>query len=64
MAIHRPPASRAGLWCSWISPWAGGGIVADSVCESEYEECFNKIGAMLKALEDDFLSSANKLDVN
>jgi para-aminobenzoate synthetase component 1 len=35
-----------------IYAWAGGGIVADSVCESEYEECFNKIGAMLKALED------------
>ena len=40
-----------------IYAWAGGGIVADSECESEYEECFNKIGAMLKALEDDFLSS-------
>lgn len=39
-----------------IYAWAGGGIVADSVCESEYEECFNKIGAMLKALEDDFLT--------
>jgi para-aminobenzoate synthetase component 1 len=37
-----------------IYAWAGGGIVADSVCESEYEECFNKIGAMLNALEDDF----------
>jgi para-aminobenzoate synthetase component I len=36
--------------------WAGGGIVADSECESEYEECFNKIGAMLKLLEDEFLS--------
>lgn len=35
-----------------IYAWAGGGIVADSVCESEYEECFSKIGAMLKALED------------
>ena len=44
--------------------WAGGGIVADSVCESEYEECFNKIGAMLKALEDDFLASPNQLDIN
>ena len=37
--------------------WAGGGIVADSVCESEYEECFNKIGAMLKLLEDEFLAN-------
>lgn len=39
-----------------IYAWAGGGIVADSVCKSEYEECFNKIGAMLNALEDDFLN--------
>lgn len=36
--------------------WAGGGIVADSVCESEYEECFNKIGAILQLLEDEFLA--------
>ena len=35
--------------------WACGGIVADSVCESEYEECFNKIGAILQLLEDEFL---------
>ena len=26
--------------------WAGGGIVADLVKESEYQECFNKIGAI------------------
>ncbi len=38
-----------------IYAWAGGGIVADSDCESEYQECFNKIGAMLTALEDAFL---------
>ena len=37
--------------------WAGGGIVADSECELEYEECFNKIGAMLKLLEDEFLAN-------
>jgi len=36
--------------------WAGGGIVADSVCESEYQECFNKIGAILQLLEDEFLA--------
>lgn len=34
-----------------IFAWAGGGIVADSECESEYEECFHKIGALLRALE-------------
>lgn len=31
--------------------WAGGGIVADSDCESEYQECFDKIGALMLALE-------------
>ncbi|MDI1303123.1 MAG: aminodeoxychorismate synthase component I [bacterium] len=31
--------------------WAGGGIVADSDCESEYQECFDKIGALMRALE-------------
>lgn len=36
--------------------WAGGGIVADSVCELEYEECFNKIGAILRLLEGKFLA--------
>jgi para-aminobenzoate synthetase component 1 len=32
--------------------WAGGGIVADSDCDAEYQECFDKIGALMKALED------------
>lgn len=32
--------------------WAGGGIVADSVCEQEYQECFDKIGNIFKALQD------------
>ncbi len=36
--------------------WAGGGIVADSVCESEYQECFNKIGPLLQLLEQGFLN--------
>ena len=30
---------------------AGGGIVADSVPENEYQETLNKAGALLKALE-------------
>lgn len=33
-----------------ISARAGGGIVADSTAASEYQECLNKIGALLKAL--------------
>lgn len=32
--------------------WAGGGIVADSDGEAEYQECFDKMGALMKVLED------------
>ncbi|HEX6592011.1 MAG TPA: aminodeoxychorismate synthase component I [Moraxellaceae bacterium] len=35
-----------------ITAWAGGGIVADSDCDAEYQECFDKIGALMRALED------------
>jgi len=31
--------------------WAGGGIVADSRCEDEYQETFDKAAAMLKLLQ-------------
>jgi para-aminobenzoate synthetase component 1 len=31
--------------------WAGGGIVADSDAEAEYQECFDKMGALMRALE-------------
>ncbi|SMR99085.1 Aminodeoxychorismate synthase component 1 [Vibrio mangrovi] len=30
--------------------WAGGGIVADSVCESEYQETFDKLSRILPVL--------------
>jgi anthranilate synthase component 1 len=30
---------------------AGGGVVADSVPENEYQESMNKAGALLKAIE-------------
>ena len=30
---------------------AGAGIVADSVPAKEYQECMNKAGALLKAIE-------------
>jgi para-aminobenzoate synthetase component 1 len=33
-----------------IHCWAGGGIVADSDCTSEYQECFTKIEKLLAAL--------------
>ena len=31
--------------------WAGGGIINDSVMESEYQECYDKAAALLKLLE-------------
>lgn len=30
--------------------WGGGGIVADSVCDQEYQECFDKIDNIIKRL--------------
>ncbi|MFN3369160.1 MAG: chorismate-binding protein, partial [Thermus sp.] len=35
----------------WMHVQAGAGIVADSVPEREYEECWNKAKALLKAVE-------------
>ena len=35
----------------WVQFPVGGGIVADSVPEREYEETFEKAGAMFKAIE-------------
>ena len=32
--------------------WAGGGIVADSKMESEYQECFEKVASMLRLFQD------------
>jgi para-aminobenzoate synthetase component 1 len=34
-----------------ISSWAGGGIVADSECEAEYQESFTKVQVLLQTLE-------------
>ena len=34
-----------------ISCWGGGGIVADSDCESEYQETFTKVRVLLETLE-------------
>ncbi|MEX0963016.1 MAG: aminodeoxychorismate synthase component I [Pseudohongiellaceae bacterium] len=43
---------RSLLWqADELRCWAGGGIVADSDCEQEYQECFDKIGNIFKALE-------------
>lgn len=32
--------------------WAGGGIVADSDCDAEYDECFHKISNIIDSLQD------------
>jgi para-aminobenzoate synthetase component 1 len=34
-----------------LSCWAGGGIVADSECEAEYQETLDKASAMLKLMQ-------------
>lgn len=47
IAIRTLVCDNGSLHC-----WGGGGIVADSVCDSEYEECLNKIGPLLRCLED------------
>jgi para-aminobenzoate synthetase component 1 len=31
--------------------WAGGGVVADSQCEAEYQETLDKLGKILPILE-------------
>ena len=38
--------------------WAGGGIVADSTLEAEYQETFDKAAAMLKLLQQASTSQA------
>ncbi|SBS33339.1 Aminodeoxychorismate synthase component 1 [Marinomonas spartinae] len=38
-----------------IHCWAGGGLVADSICEAEYQETFTKVGKLTHTLEHVFL---------
>ncbi|MBV0932136.1 aminodeoxychorismate synthase component I [Marinobacterium weihaiense] len=38
--------SQGNIYC-----WAGGGIVADSIIEEEYQETFNKVNNLIKTLE-------------
>jgi para-aminobenzoate synthetase component I len=47
IAIRTMLASKAVMHC-----WGGGGIVADSEAESEFEESMDKIKLLLKTLED------------
>ncbi len=36
-----------------VSLWAGGGITIASDCAAEYQECFDKVGNLLKILQND-----------
>ena len=36
-----------------VSLWAGGGITIASDCDAEYQECFDKVGNLLKILQND-----------
>lgn len=38
-----------------IHCWAGGGVVADSRCEAEYQECLDKISPLLGALSSNWI---------
>ncbi len=46
IAIRTMLHTEGSIYC-----WAGGGIVADSELESEYQECFEKAAAMLRLFE-------------
>ena len=44
---------RSLLWeANELTCWAGGGIVADSNCVEEYQECFDKINNIFSVLQD------------
>ncbi|MBR7888981.1 aminodeoxychorismate synthase component I [Marinomonas sp. A79] len=50
ITIRTLVADRGKLHC-----WAGGGLVADSKCQEEYQETFTKVGKLTHTLEQDFL---------
>ncbi|MEL0637075.1 MULTISPECIES: aminodeoxychorismate synthase component I [Marinomonas] len=50
ITIRTLVADRGRLHC-----WAGGGLVADSKYQEEYQETFTKVGKLTHTLEDDFL---------
>jgi para-aminobenzoate synthetase component 1 len=37
-----------------IHCWGGGGIVADSECDNEYQETLDKVGRLMAILEESF----------
>ncbi|MCB5161340.1 aminodeoxychorismate synthase component I [Marinomonas algarum] len=50
ITIRTLVADQGNLHC-----WAGGGLVADSKCQEEYQETFTKVGKLTHTLEQDFL---------
>ncbi|MGO3740574.1 MAG: aminodeoxychorismate synthase component I [Marinomonas foliarum] len=50
ITIRTLVADNGNLHC-----WAGGGLVADSKCQEEYQETFTKVGKLTHTLEQDFL---------
>ncbi len=44
------PLDKDKIYC-----WAGGGVVADSICEDEYQETFDKVNNLINGLEECFL---------
>lgn len=50
ITIRTLVADHGNLHC-----WAGGGLVADSKCQEEYQETFTKVGKLTHTLEQDFL---------
>jgi len=51
ICIRTLVAERQQLHC-----WAGGGIVADSAADAEYQETFDKVNNLLRPLEQQFLA--------
>lgn len=45
IAIRTMACAKDQIYC-----WAGGGIVVDSDCESEYQECYTKVDKLMAAL--------------
>jgi para-aminobenzoate synthetase component 1 len=45
-----------------ISVWAGGGITIASDCDAEYQECFDKVSAMLDLLNTWYKPNQQKSD--
>lgn len=52
---HNSTSTRNNIYC-----WAGGGLVADSIASSEYQETFDKVNRILPVLTELGISKKNK----